>query len=423
MADVRLAGVSKRFGSVYACADVDLAIADGEFVTLLGPSGCGKTTTLNLIAGLEDVTSGEVRIGGRVVNDLGPFERDIAMVFQNYALYPHMTVAENIGFTLRLRKRPKDEIRTRVARVAETLELEHLLERLPRELSGGQQQRVALGRALVREPAVFLFDEPFSNLDAALRVRMRTEIRELHQRLRVTSVFVTHDQEEAMSISDRVAIMRAGRVEQVGTPEQVYARPDSTYVARFIGSPQMELLAGAFERGPDGVRYRAGGLAFGVPEAIADRLSGIPVDLGIRPEHIGVGVGGAAPGGVGPAIGGVGPAIGGVGPAIGGVGPAIGGVGPAIGGVGPAIGAGGHPGAGIGGVPAAVRPEPSATATVRVVQPLGPMTYVSLTWDGGSLTARLPGMVHLAPGQPVSVALDPDHLLFFDRASGRRIHP
>jgi len=357
MADVQLIGVSKRFGSVFACADVNLEIADGEFVTLLGPSGCGKTTTLNLLAGLEDVSGGEVRIGGRVVNELGPFERDIAMVFQNYALYPHMTVAENIGFTLRLRKRPKGEISARVTQVAATLELEHLLDRLPRELSGGQQQRVALGRALIREPAVFLFDEPFSNLDAALRVRMRTEIKELHQRLRVTSVFVTHDQEEAMSISDRIAIMRAGRVEQVGTPDEVYARPDSAYVARFIGSPQMDLLAGDLVTTLDGgMGFRVGGLTFPVPAGTASRLAAGDVDMAIRPEHITL--------------------------------------------------------------------DPAGTgAAVRVVQPLGPMTTVSVAWDGGLLTARLPGMAHMAPGQPVSVGLDPDHLLFFDRTSGRRIHP
>ena len=262
MADVELVKVCKSFGAVEACKDVDLRIEDGEFVTLLGPSGCGKTTTLNILAGLEEATSGEVRIGGRVVNDLGPFERDVAMVFQNYALYPHMTVGENISFTLRLRKRPKSEIAERVRAVAETLELSQLLERLPRELSGGQQQRVALGRALIREPAVFLFDEPFSNLDAALRVRMRGEIKELHQRLGVTSVFVTHDQEEAMSISDRVAIMRLGRVEQVGSPEDVYARPASTYVARFVGSPQMDILQGAFETADGETRYRVGEAAF-----------------------------------------------------------------------------------------------------------------------------------------------------------------
>jgi ABC-type sugar transport system ATPase subunit len=351
MADVELEKVTKRFGAVAACTDVDLRIADGEFVTLLGPSGCGKTTTLNVIAGLEEATSGEVRIGGRVVNGLGPFERDIAMVFQNYALYPHMTVAENIGFTLRLRKRTRTEIAARVAAVAETLELGGLLDRLPRELSGGQQQRVALGRALIREPAVFLFDEPFSNLDAALRVRMRGEIRELHQRLGVTSAFVTHDQEEAMSISDRVAIMRLGRIEQVGTPEEVYARPRSTYVARFVGSPQMDILRGAFTRIDDETRYQVGDAAFRVPSAIADRVSDRDVDLGIRPEHVQLGQGGVE-------------------------------------------------------------------ATIRVVQPLGPVTILTLTWPGGSLTARLPGITRLQPGQSVSLALDPEHILVFDRETG-----
>jgi len=351
MADVRLIKITKRFGSVAACSDVDLVIADGEFVTLLGPSGCGKTTTLNIIAGLEEATEGEVRIGDKVVNDLGPFERDVAMVFQNYALYPHMTVAENIGFTLRLRKRPKQEIAERVGKVADTLELGQLLHRLPRELSGGQQQRVALGRALIREPAVFLFDEPFSNLDAALRVRMRGEIKELHQRLGVTSVFVTHDQEEAMSISDRVAIMRLGRVEQVGTPEEVYARPRSTYVARFVGSPQMDILAGSFESVDGRTRYRVGAVSFPVPESVAAAAAGREVDVGIRSEHISLG-------------------------------------------------------------------DEGPSATVRVVQPLGPMTYVTVAWDGGLLTARLPGISRLEAGQTVSVGLAPEHLLLFERESG-----
>ena len=235
MADVELRAITKQYGTTFACSDVNLRVADGEFVTLLGPSGCGKTTTLNIIAGLDEPTSGEVLMGGRVVNDLTPFERDVAMVFQNYALYPHMSVRDNIGFTLRLRKRPKEEIRRRVEGVAQMLELAHVLERLPRELSGGQQQRVALGRAVIREPAVFLFDEPFSNLDAALRVKMRVEVKELHQRLGITSLFVTHDQEEALSLSDRIAIMREGHVEQVGTPDDVYVQPRTRYVARFIG--------------------------------------------------------------------------------------------------------------------------------------------------------------------------------------------
>ncbi len=208
MTRIELIDIVKRYGGVNACDGVDLCIEEREFVTLLGPSGCGKSTTLNLIAGLDDVTSGVILMDGKRVNELTPHQRNVAMVFQQYALYPHMTVAENIGFTLRLRKRPKQEIRERVQRVAELLELTSLLDRLPRELSGGQQQRVAIGRAVIREPGVFLFDEPFSNLDAALRIRMRSEVRQLHDRLAVTSVFVTHDQEEAMSISDRFAVMR-----------------------------------------------------------------------------------------------------------------------------------------------------------------------------------------------------------------------
>ena len=364
MADVQLVRVTKRFGAVTAVDEVDLQIADGEFVTLLGPSGCGKTTTLNMIAGLEEVSAGEIRMGGRLVNDLSPFERDVAMVFQNYALYPHMTVGENIGFTLRLRKRPKDEIRERVGRVAETLELTTLLERLPRELSGGQQQRVALGRAVIREPAVFLFDEPFSNLDAALRIKMRGEIKELHQRLGVTSVFVTHDQEEALSISDRIAIYRAGRIEQVGTPEDVYARPASRYVARFIGSPQMDILVGdlvgaaggAAAGAADGVAggapgYRLGSAVFAVPPGLD--VEG-PVDMGIRPEHVHLG---------------------------------------------------GE------GVP----------ARVRIVQPIGPATHVTVEWDGGTATARVGGIARLTPDDVIHVAFDPAGMVFFDRESGRRI--
>jgi multiple sugar transport system ATP-binding protein len=356
MADVELTKVTKRFGSVVACSEVDLHVEDGEFVTLLGPSGCGKTTTLNLIAGLDEVTSGEIRMGGQLVNDLTPFERDVAMVFQNYALYPHMTVADNIGFTLRLRKRPKQEIRQRVADVAAMLELGHVLERLPRELSGGQQQRVALGRAVIREPRVFLFDEPFSNLDAALRVRMRVEIRELHQRLRITSLFVTHDQEEALSISDRIAIMREGHVEQVGTPEEVYSHPVSRYVARFIGSPQMDILEGTLERdGSGALEYRVGEARFPVPES-AVPAGARQVDMGVRPEHIFLGA---------------------------------------------------------EGVP----------MTTHVIQPLGPMTYVTVGWEGGTLTSRVQGISHVRPGEVVHVTLSPEGLLFFDRETGRRVTP
>ncbi len=291
MSDVELIGVTKRFGSVAACSDVNLHVKDGEFVTLLGPSGCGKTTTLNLVAGLDDLTSGEIRMGGEPVNDLTPFERDVAMVFQAYALYPHMTVEQNIGFTLRLRKRSKADIRERVAEVAQMLELSHVLDRLPRQLSGGQQQRVALGRAVIREPQVFLFDEPFSNLDAALRLRMRVEVKELHQRLGITSLFVTHDQEEAMSLSDRIAIMREGHVEQVGTPDQVYSHPVSRYVGTFIGSPQMNILSGDIVRQDGQLRYRVGSLSFAIPEALTPDTTK-PLDLGVRPEDVTLGADG-----------------------------------------------------------------------------------------------------------------------------------
>ena len=296
MADVELRAITKRYGPVAACSDVNLHVADGEFVTLVGPSGCGKTTSLNIIAGLDEPTSGEVWMGGKMVNDLTPFERDVAMVFQNYALYPHMTVEANIGFTLRLRKRPKDEIRKRVQTVAEMLELAHVLGRLPRELSGGQQQRVALGRAVIREPALFLFDEPFSNLDAALRVKMRVEVKELHQRLGITSLFVTHDQEEALSLSDRIAIMREGHVEQIGTPDDVYMQPVSRYVARFIGSPQMDIFEGRLERRDGALVYVIGSTAFAVPEAAAPAVAdGTELDLGVRPEHVQFNAGGGTP--------------------------------------------------------------------------------------------------------------------------------
>ena len=239
MPHIALRNVSKSYGPVEVCRDINLDVANGEFVTLLGSSGCGKTTILNMIAGLDEVSAGDILMDGRRVNDLEPIDRDVAMVFQNYALYPHMTVARNIGFTLKLKGVPEAEIAARVKAAAEALDLAHLLDRYPAQLSGGQQQRVAIGRAIVRAPKVFLFDEPFSNLDAALRHRMRAEVKELHARLGVTSIFVTHDQEEALSISDRIAILRKGVVEQYGTPEEIYAAPATTYVARFIGNPQI----------------------------------------------------------------------------------------------------------------------------------------------------------------------------------------
>ncbi|EPE93918.1 ABC transporter ATP-binding protein (plasmid) [Rhizobium grahamii CCGE 502] len=281
--------VSKRFGSFQVCHNIDLDIKAGEFITLLGSSGCGKTTTLNMVAGLEDSTSGDILIGGRRVNDSSPVERDVAMVFQNYALYPHMTVAQNIGFTLKMRGVAASVIREKVQKLAASLELDHVLERFPAQLSGGQQQRVAIGRALIREPRIFLFDEPFSNLDASLRVKMRTEVKQLHVQQNVTSIFVTHDQEEAMSISDRIAVMYRGRVEQFGTPEEIYARPATRYVASFIGSPQVELLDGVLAEANGSMFIRAGEQTLPVNVAPRNFKVGRPVEFGVRPEHVRLG--------------------------------------------------------------------------------------------------------------------------------------
>ncbi|MDX0833902.1 sn-glycerol-3-phosphate ABC transporter ATP-binding protein UgpC [Sinorhizobium medicae] len=243
MATINLTDVHKTYqGDIAAIRGVSLAIADGEFIVLVGPSGCGKSTLLRMIAGLESITSGEVSIGDRVVNGLEPSERDIAMVFQNYALYPHMTVRQNLSYGLKNRNTPKDEIERRIAKAAKSLEIEPFLDRKPRQLSGGQRQRVAMGRAIVREPAAFLFDEPLSNLDAKLRVQMRVEIRRLQRALATTSVYVTHDQLEAMTLADRLVVLNGGRIEQVGTPIELYEKPATAFVATFIGSPSMNLL-------------------------------------------------------------------------------------------------------------------------------------------------------------------------------------
>ena len=253
MAQVAIRGVGKRFGGTTVIHGVDIDIEDGDFAVLVGPSGCGKTTLLRMIAGLEEISEGEILIGGRVVNRMAPKERDIAMVFQNYALYPHMSVRDNMSFSLRLANADKAEIDRRVARAADILGLGKLLDRYPRQLSGGQRQRVAMGRAIVRDPQVFLFDEPLSNLDAKLRVQMRTEIKELHQRLKTTSVYVTHDQIEAMTMADRIVVMHDGVVEQTGGPLDLYDHPVNTFVAGFIGSPAMNLLPGKAQRNGSGV--------------------------------------------------------------------------------------------------------------------------------------------------------------------------
>jgi multiple sugar transport system ATP-binding protein len=285
MAPVAIREVRKSFGSVEVLHGVSVDISDGEFVVLVGPSGCGKSTLLRMIAGLEAITSGEIRIGDRVVNNVPPKERDIAMVFQNYALYPHMTVADNMGFSLKLRGAPKSEIEARVRPAAEILGLTNLLGRYPRQLSGGQRQRVAMGRAIVRDPQVFLFDEPLSNLDAKLRVAMRTEIKELHQRLKTTTVYVTHDQIEAMTMADKIVVMHDGIVEQMGEPLELYDRPNNLFVAGFIGSPAMNFLRGRIRMNGRLGFETEGGRFLPIDHAPAAQ-DGQPAIYGIRPEHI-----------------------------------------------------------------------------------------------------------------------------------------
>ncbi len=289
MAGLEIRNVRKSFGATAIIRGVSVEIQDGEFVILVGPSGCGKSTLLRMIAGLENVTDGEIRIGPRVVNDVPPKERDIAMVFQNYALYPHMSVADNMAFSLKLRKAPKSEIDAKVGKAAGILGLEKLLDRYPRQLSGGQRQRVAMGRAIVRDPQVFLFDEPLSNLDAKLRVQMRTEIKELHQRLRTTTVYVTHDQIEAMTMADKIVVMHDGIVEQIGAPLDLYDRPDNLFVAGFIGSPAMNFVRGTISGGA----FKAGGgVSLPMPARGGMPGEGRPAVYGVRPEHFRIAEGG-----------------------------------------------------------------------------------------------------------------------------------
>ena len=291
MAQVTLRKVVKKYDEVLAVRGIDLDITDKEFIVLVGPSGCGKSTTLRMIAGLEEISGGDIAIGGDVVNDVPPKDRDIAMVFQNYALYPHMNVYENMSFGLKLKRTPRDEIDRRVKQAAQILDITELLDRKPKQLSGGQRQRVAMGRAIIREPKVFLFDEPLSNLDAKLRVQMRTEIKKVHQKVRTTTVYVTHDQVEAMTLADRVVVMNAGLIEQVGSPNELYHSPATKFVAGFIGSPAMNFIPCNLEQAAGALRVRLSDtLSFPVP---ADRTArytafvGKPnLVLGLRPEHI-----------------------------------------------------------------------------------------------------------------------------------------
>jgi len=292
MASVKLKNVYKRYdGGVTAVNDFNIDIEDKEFVILVGPSGCGKSTTLRMIAGLEEISEGELYIGDKLVNDISPKDRDIAMVFQNYALYPHMTVFDNMAFGLKLRKTPKDEIKRRVHEAAKILDIEHLLDRKPKALSGGQRQRVALGRAIVREPKVFLMDEPLSNLDAKLRVQMRTEIGKLHQKLQTTIIYVTHDQTEAMTMGTRIVVMKDGYIQQIDTPQALYERPCNMFVAGFIGSPQMNFITTKVERRGDEIHLIFSNDDIKLPEGKAKKLEGTDyigrdVIMGIRPENL-----------------------------------------------------------------------------------------------------------------------------------------
>ncbi|RUT29266.1 sn-glycerol-3-phosphate ABC transporter ATP-binding protein UgpC [Arsenicitalea aurantiaca] len=361
MSTLTLRGVRKSFGLLEVLHNVDLELEDGGFLVLLGPSGCGKSTLLSIIAGLEPASGGDVLIGERVVNDVHPKDRNIAMVFQSYALYPTMTVERNMGFGLEMRGVPTAERDGKVLDAARLLQVEHLLARKPGQLSGGQRQRVAMGRAIVRDPELFLFDEPLSNLDAKLRVEMRTEIKRLHDRLGTTVVYVTHDQVEAMTLGTRVAVMREGVIQQLADPQTIYDRPANMFVAGFIGSPAMNFISGVLEAGPGGPAfvYEAGRLRLSLPEPAMPRgvAMGRPVILGTRPEHLTLGSGSAA----------------------------------------------------------------RLSGTIDVVEPTGPDTMVVAMIGGQPVTARLPPRVALRPGEPVELAVDTSALNFFDPESGERL--
>jgi multiple sugar transport system ATP-binding protein len=364
MARVTLAGVGKRYGGVTAVSDVDLVVEDQEFVVLVGPSGCGKSTTLRMVAGLEEISAGTVAIGERVVNHLPPKDRDIAMVFQNYALYQHMSVYDNLAFGLRNRKVPEAKIREEIERAVQILGIGELLDRKPRQLSGGQQQRVALGRCIVRHPQVFLFDEPLSNLDAKLRAQMRVELKRLRERVATTSIYVTHDQVEAMTLGDRVVVMREGLVQQVGTPLEIYSEPVSRFVAGFIGSPAMNFIEVELESRGDALEARAEGLRLPVPPARRAGLAayaGRRTTLGVRPEHILL-LNGEKPG------------------------------------------------------------EAAAQGRIEVTEQLGSELLADVLIGATSLVvSRVDPEAKLARGQPVGLVFNPARLHFFDPASGAAI--
>jgi multiple sugar transport system ATP-binding protein len=299
MAEVKIRGLHKRYGGFHAVRGIDLDIPDGEFTVLVGPSGCGKSTLLRTIAGLEDISDGEIEIGGEVVNDMRPRDRDVAMVFQDYALYPHMTVAKNIGFGLKARKLPGAEVDARVGAAAAMLGITPLLDRYPRQISGGQRQRVAIGRAIVRSPRIFLFDEPLSNLDAQLRDEMRGEIKRLHQDIATTMIYVTHDQIEAMTLADRIVLMREGRIEQMGAPLDLFERPATMFVAGFLGSPKMTFVPGRLSLVGGGAAFTSddGSLTLSLPagRVSSGAVDGMPAALGIRPEHVNPAIGATPP--------------------------------------------------------------------------------------------------------------------------------
>ncbi len=359
MAQVLMKELNKEYDEVHAVKDVNLHIRDKEFVVLVGPSGCGKSTTLRMVAGLEEITSGEISIGDRVVNDLPPKDRDIAMVFQNYALYPHMSVYDNMAFGLKMRKFPKPEIEKRVREAAEILGIQELLKRKPRQLSGGQRQRVAVGRAIVRHPQVFLFDEPLSNLDAKLRVQMRVELKRLHDRLETTAIYVTHDQVEAMTLGDRVVVMKDGWIQQVGEPLELYGKPANRFVAGFIGSPAMNFADVTINEGNGALWGESPGFRIRVPAPRVERLRayrGQRLTLGVRPEDL-------------------------------------------------------HP-AGSGDAPDSI-----IETVVEVVEPLGSEILLDVKAGTITLVARVDPSVRVKVHEKIRLALDPERLHFFDAKS------